>query len=465
MTRYDLVIKNGLIVTSTDQIRADIGINGEKIVALAHHLRGDEEVDATGLIVMPGGVDGHCHIEQDEADGTVHEDGFASATGSALLGGTTTVVCFSAHLPGRELKEQFLAYREKGQASRCDYAIHQIVTRTDKETLETGIPEVVALGAAGLKVFMTYDAFHLADDQVLQVLSAALPHDMIVSLHCENYEAIRFLVSRHLAEGKIHAHSHATSRPVSVEREATSRAIALSEVTGQPIQIFHVSSPEVAAEIARARDRGVQVTAETCTHYLTLTEDELKREGFEGAKFICSPPLRSVAEREGMWRALLDGTISVVSSDHCGYTFEGSSGKARYGRDADFSKIPNGMPGLGTRLPVLFDAAITGNRIDLTDFVRVTATNPAKRYGLYPRKGTIAPGSDADLVLWDPELRKTISPDLFESAIDYTPYDGREVTGWPVATYLRGRLTMKDGALRSSRGDGQYLARAGRSHA
>ncbi|GAA4484793.1 dihydropyrimidinase [Gluconacetobacter asukensis] len=444
---FDVVIRNGTIVTASDMFTADIGITGETIDTIGHDLTGHRVIDATGLLVMPGGIDGHCHIEQEEADGTVHEDDFASASASALLGGTTSVVCFASHVPGRDIVAQFEDYLRRGQRSRVDFAIHQIVTRTDADTIEKGIPEIAHRGAAGLKVFMTYDDFHLTDGQFLRVLDAAKASGLVVSVHCENYDAIRHMIEAHLAAGRTDAHAHATSRPSCLEREATYRAMTLAELAGHDIQIFHVSCPDVAEEIARARHRGVRVSAETCPHYLTLTESDLKRDGFEGAKYICSPPLRTQADRDGMWPYLRDGVIGIVSSDHCGYTFEGSSGKARHGRDADFSLIPNGMPGLGTRLPVLFDAGVNGGEIGLTDFVRLTATAPARRYGLYPRKGTIAPGSDADLVLWDPARQVTITNDLFQGNIDYTPYEGRLVTGWPTIVLARGKIAVENGQV------------------
>ncbi|OUJ06940.1 MULTISPECIES: dihydropyrimidinase [Gluconobacter] len=456
MMTFDLVIRNGKIVTATDTYIADIGINGSKIVEIGFNLAGRETVDATGLLVMPGGIDGHCHIEQVETDGTIHEDDFVSATGTALLGGTTTVVCFASHIPEKGLVEQFEDYRARGANSRIDFAIHQIITRTDDKTIMEEIPIIAERGAAGLKVFMTYDDFHLSDGQFLQVLEAAKKSNIIVSVHCENYDAIRHLILRHLEEGRIEPYGHATSRPPSVEREATYRAITMSELVDQEIQIFHVSCPEVAEEISRAQSRGIKVVAETCPHYLTLTEDVLKSDGFEGTKYICSPPLRTQAQQDGMWQYLRNGVISIISSDHCGYTFDGDVGKGRRGRDADFSLIPNGMPGLGTRLPVFYDAAINNGQLALTDFVRVTATTPAKRYGLYPEKGTIAPGADADLVLWDPDQVVTITNCFFQSNIDYTPYEGRTVRGWPVKVFLRGTLAMDKGNLLASPGTGKF---------
>jgi len=459
---FDTVIRGGTIVTAADTFRADIGISGETIRALGHGLSGRREIDAEGLLVMPGGIDGHCHIEQEEADGTVHEDDFASATATALLGGTTSVVSFASHVPGRDIVEQFDAYRRRGEASRIDFAIHQIITRADTRTIDSGIAEVAQRGVAGLKVFLTYDDFHLGDKDFLKVLGAARRSGLIVSVHCENYDAIRHLVDSHLAEGRTEPYAHATSRPRALEREATYRAMSLAELLGAEIQIFHVSCPEVAEEIARARARGVRVTAETCPHYLTLTEDSLKAPGFEGAKYICSPPLRSEEDRNGLWRYLRDGTIDIISSDHCGYTFEGTTGKARNGRDAPFSVIPNGMPGLGTRMPVLFDAAIRNGQLGLNDFVRLTSTTPAQRYGLYPRKGTIAPGNDADLVLWNPDRKITIRNNLFKGNIDYTPYEGQQVQGWPDTVIARGQIAVHHGKLTRAPGAGRYLASSDR---
>ncbi|CAM2864289.1 dihydropyrimidinase [Komagataeibacter xylinus] len=454
---YDIVIRGGTIVTATDTVVGDVGINGRHVAAIGQKLEGRQVIDAAGLLVMPGGVDGHCHIEQDEADGTVHEDTFDTASASALAGGTTSVVCFSNQLPGRPLVEQFEYYQAKGRRSRIDYAIHQIVTRADEETLETGIPRVVELGAAGLKIFMTYDDFHLGDGDILKVLSAAKRANTLVSVHCENYEAIAFLIRQYLERGETAPYFHALSRPPVVEREATYRATCLAELIQQKLQVFHVSCPEVAHEIARGKARGVPVMAETCPQYFVLKSEDMNREGFEGARYMCSPPPRTPADSLGLWECVRQGVIDVISSDHCGYSYDGPRGKSRHGRDAPFSVVPNGIPGLATRLPLIYDEGVNKGQITLNQFVALVATNPARRYGLYPRKGSIAPGFDADIVLWDPRRSVTITNSMLHHAIDYTPYEGRSVTGWPVMTLSKGKVLMQDNVIMDGAPEGEFL--------
>jgi dihydropyrimidinase len=278
-------------------------------------------------------------------------------------------------------------------------------------------------------------------------------------VHCENYHAINWRTEALLAAGLTAPKYHAWSRPPVVEREATHRAIALAELVDQPIQVFHVSCEEAAEEIARAQARGLKVWGETCPQYLVLTAADMDRTGFEGAKFMCSPAPRTVAEQERVWGMVRRGVLDVVSSDHSGYSFGGDKGKRANGEDAPFRDIPNGVPGVGSRLPLLFSEGVAKGRIDLPHFARLVAENPARLFGLYPRKGTIAAGSDADLVLWDPSRRVTITNALLRHAIDYTPYEGREVAGWPVAVLRRGEVVMRDGAVQAEPGSGRFLPR------
>jgi dihydropyrimidinase len=263
-----------------------------------------------------------------------------------------------------------------------------------------------------------------------------------------------------LADGRVGPKYHAWSRPVMVEREAAHRAIALAEMVDQPIQIFHVSCPEVADEIARAQRRGVKVWGETCPQYFVLSADHMDRPGFEGAKFMCSPAPRDTAASEGLWDEVRRGTLDVISSDHSGFGYNSPVGKRLHGDNATFRDIPNGVPGLGSRLPIVFSEGVAKGRIDPCEFVRLTASNPARLFGLYPRKGTIAPGSDADLVVWDATKQVTITNALLQHVIDYTPYEGMQVTGWPVATLRRGEIVMRDGKVQAEPGSGQFLARA-----
>src|SRR5580704_6473238 len=460
MSDYDLVIAGGTVVTPADMFRADIGITGGLVQAIGFGMNGTRTLDATGMLVTPGGVDTHCHIEQLRADGTTDEETFVTGSTSALAGGTTSVITFSAQFKGEGILAPLAEYRRLAQTSMVAYGFHQILTDASDDVIFREVPEVVAAGVRSLKVFLTYDPLHLDDRQFLRVLAAARRTGALVTVHCENYDAIRWRTAALLADGRTEPKYHAWSRPSMVEREATHRAIALAEMVDQPIQIFHVSCSEVAEEIARAQHRGVKVWAETCPQYFVLTAADMDRPGFEGAKFMCSPSPRTDADREALWNDVRRGTLDVISSDHSGWSYDSPVGKRAGGPDAAFPAIPNGVPGLAARLPLIISEGVAKGRIDLNHFVRLTATNPAKLFGLYPRKGSIAPGFDADLVLWDATRRTTLTNALMQHAIDYTPYEGVQVTGWPVATIRRGEIVMRDGKVQAEPGTGRFLPRA-----
>lgn len=452
----DLVVRGGTVVTATDHVRADVGIAGGRIAALGTGLRGAQTIDAAGLLVMPGGVDSHCHIEQLRADGDADEESWDSGSRAALAGGTTSVVTFSTQFKGRAIGPSLAEYRGRAGAAMVDYAFHQIVTDPDDATLAE-LPGIVAAGVRSLKVFLTYDNARLDDRGYLRVLAAARRLGCLVTVHCENYDAIGFLTEALLAAGLTAPRYHAWSRPPVVEREATYRAIALAELVGTPIQIFHVSCPEVAELIAAAKARGLQVWGETCPQYFVLKAEDMDRPGFEGAKFMCSPAPRDAAASQGLWQAVRCGTIDNISSDHSGWNYEGPRGKRINGEDAPFRDIPNGVPGLAARLPIVWHQGVNGGHITPSDFVRLVSTRPAEIFGLAGRKGSLLPGADADLVLWDPEKEVTITQPLMQQAIDYTPYEGLRVTGWPVATILRGGVAMRDGRVQAASGSGRYL--------
>jgi dihydropyrimidinase len=460
MSDYDLVIKGGTVVTPADMFRSDIGVSRGQVQAIGFGLDGARTLDADGMLVMPGGVDTHCHIQQLREDGTTDEETFVTGSTSALAGGTTSVITFSTQFKGHGISAPLAEYRRLAAASMVDYSFHQIITDASDDVIFRELPEVVASGIRSLKVFLTYDPLHLDDRQFLRVLAAARRTGALVTVHCENYEAIRWRAAALLADGKTEPKYHAWSRPSVVEREAAHRAIALAEMVDQPIQIFHVSCPEVADEIARARARGIKVWGETCPQYFVLSADHMDRPGFEGAKFMCSPAPRDAAASEGLWEDVRRGTLDVISSDHSGFGYDTSMGKRLNGDNAPFNNIPNGVPGLGSRLPIVFSEGVANGRIDAPEFVRLTASNPARLFGLYPRKGTIAPGSDADLVVWDPKKRVRITNALLQHVIDYTPYEGLEVTGWPLATIRRGEIVMRDGKVQAEPGSGQFLARS-----
>ncbi len=460
MPDYDLIIRGGTVVTESDQFRADVGVRGGRIAALAERLDGGsalDVLDATGLLVLPGGVDSHCHIEQLQAGGGADEETFTTGSTAALAGGTTSVVSFSTQFKGAGVLGPLTEYHRRAAAgAMVDYAFHQIITDPTETVIHDELLQVVAGGVRSLKVFLTYDPLRLDDRQYLAVLSAARRLGCLVTVHCENYDAIAWRSATLLAAGRTAPKYHAWSRPPVVEREATHRAIALAELVDTPIEVFHVSCPEAAEEIARAQARGVRVWGETCPQYFVLGTADMDRPGFEGAKFMCSPAPRDAAAAAGLWQAVRARTLEVVSSDHSGWSYAGPRGKQAAGPGAPFTAIPNGVPGLAARLPLLWSEGVATGRITASDFVRLTAGQPARMFGLHA-KGRIAPGADADLVLWDPERRTRLTNALMQHAIDYTPYEGLEVTGWPVATLRRGAVVMRDGVVQAEPGSGRYL--------
>jgi dihydropyrimidinase len=469
---FDLVIRDGAVVTSSQFFAADVGVKDGKIIAVGRGLgRGTEELSAKGLLVMPGGIDPHCHIEEIGESGSVQEETFETGSKAALAGGTTSFICFKPQWRGRTLRDSAPDYLERASRSLADYSFHQIITDPTPETLEKEIPGLLALGVTSLKVFLTYDPLRLTDGQFIAVLSKAKQLGMMVTVHCENYDAIEWLQNALLAAGKTDPVYHAWARPVVVEREATHRAISLAELIGQPIQVFHVSAASVADEIDSAQRRGSKVWGETCVHYLTHSIEDLEKPNFEGAKVVCSPALREKGEGERLWSAIQRGTLDVISSDHCGFSFmtaKRNPGSSAYGQGAAllnpdgtpaFSSIPNGVPGIETRMTVLFNEAVSKGRVDLPKFVRLSATNAARLFGLEGRKGDILPGADADLVLWDPSMEKTITVKDMHQAIDYTPWEGYVAKGAPVVTIRGGEVVVRDNEILARPGTGKRMER------
>ena len=451
----DLGIRGGLVATASGATRCDVGVAGGRIATLAEHIPGgDHVIDAAGLLVLPGGVDSHCHIEEPRADGGRSEESFVTASRAAFAGGTTSVVSFVPQWKGpganNSVWERFVDYQARAATGMLDHAFHQIISDPTDAVINDEVPRLVAAGVRSLKVFLTYEPLHVNDAQYIRVLETARKLGCLVTVHCENYDAIKWRTQRLLEAGRIGPKYHAWSRPEEVEREATQRAIALAELVDQPIQIFHVSCEQAAREVARAQHRGLKVWAETCPQYVTLTADDMARP--DGALFVCSPPPRGAGEHARIWDMIRRGTLDVVSSDHCAFSVAAKVG-------GDFTEIPNGIPGLASRLPLLFSEGVSKGRITLEKFCDLVATNPAKLMGLYPKKGVIATGSDADLVLWDPVREVRITNALMQHAVDYTPYEGMDVKGWPVATIRRGVVVMRDGVVNAEPGTGQYLPR------
>lgn len=460
MQAYDLTLRNGIVVNGVDSFLADVGIRDGKIVTIGQNLPiGRVDKDCTGLFVLPGGVDTHVHLDQ-PAPGAAMCDDFVSGTASAAAGGTTTVVCFAWQEKGQSLKavrNDYLKRAERG--ARVDFAFHLAITDPTDLVVNEELPELIRSGDRSVKVFMTYDGVRLQDREILSVLAQAAANGALVCIHAEHHELIQWLTDQLIANGLTAPKYHALAKPMAAEREAVGRIVALAEASGAYIQIFHVSGEESAVEVARAQERQKPVTAETCAHYLVLTADDLDRPGFDGAKFVFGPPARTKADQEALWQHIKTGTIDVISSDHSPFRFNDKNGKMAAGENAPFNKIPNGIPGLAARLPVFFNEGISKGRIDINEFVRLVATNPAKRFGLYPQKGTIAVGSDADFVIIDPLKRVTLTNKIMHHNSDYTPYEGYECIGYPVATYLRGQMIFDGEQVTGPPGTGRYLPR------
>ncbi|MEH6721590.1 MAG: dihydropyrimidinase [Aurantimonas endophytica] len=462
--RFDLVIRNGMIATASDVFAADIGIKDGVIVQIGGAMdEAAETIDAAGKYVLPGGIDSHVHIAQPSGEGIIMADDFESGTRSALFGGNTMVLPFCLQEKGRPLREALKAYHALAEGNcYTDVSFHLIVSDPSEAVLGQELPALVEDGYTSFKVFMTYENLRLSDAQILDTMDVARRTGALVMVHCENEDAIRYLIGRHEADGDVAPKAHATTRPIAVEREATHRAVSLAEVADVPLVIVHVSNREAMEEIERARRRGRKVIGETCPQYLMLTADDLDGMDWEGAKFVCSPPPRDAASQEACWDGLERGVFDLFSSDHCPFRYDDPAGKLNPKGSRSFRHIPNGIPGVELRLPILFSEGVMKGRIDLPRFVALTATNQARTYGLYPQKGTIAVGADADIAIWDPQLVRTVRHADMHDGADYTPYEGTDLTGWPTTVVLGGKVMIRDGELAGTKADGSYRSR-GRS--
>ncbi|MEH2613084.1 dihydropyrimidinase [Bradyrhizobium sp. AZCC 1693] len=461
MSGLDVVIRGGTIATASDTFECDVGIRDGRIAVLGRDLGiARETIDATGKLVLPGGIDSHVHFAQPSGPDIVMADDFESGTRSAAFGGNTTVLPFCLQKRGHSLREAVKNYHRLADGNcYVDVSFHLIISDPTEQVLGQELPALIEDGYTSFKVFMTYEDLALSDREILEVMSVARETGALVMVHAENYDAIRFLTDRLERAAKTAPYYHAISRPIAVEREATHRAITLAELVDVPVMIVHVSNREAMEEIRRAQQKGLKVYGETCPQYLVLTENDLQGLNMEGAKYVCSPPPRDEASQAACWEGIRTGVFSVFSSDHCPFRYDDPRGKLAPKGRTSFRWVPNGIPGVATRLPILFSEGVVKGRIDLNRFVALTSTNHAKTYGLYPRKGTIAVGADADIVVWDPHKRVTITHDLLRDGPDYTPYEGREITGWPIVTMVRGRVVVRDGELVGLRGHGAYLPR------
>lgn len=460
MNKFDLIIKCGTVVTASDTFQSDIAIRDGRIVALGQDLwTADQEIDAEGLLVLPGGIDAHCHIEQKSTMGVMTADDFYSGSVSAAFGGNTTIIPFAAQHRGQRLRDVVkVAHKLAKEKSVIDYAFHLIISDPSEDLLGQELPALIVEGYSSFKVYMTYEMLKVNDRQLLEILSLARRYGAMTMVHAENDDVINWLSDRLLTRGHVAPKFHAVSHHSIAEGEASRRAIDLARLADAKLLIVHVSTPDAAQAILQARNNGLPIYGETCPQYLFLTSEDLDREGMEGAKFCCSPPPRDKAGQDAIWLGLINGTFQVFSSDHAPYRYD-ETGKFFAGPAPTFKKIANGLPGIETRMPLLFSEGVNKGRLSINQFVALTSTNAAKLYGLHPRKGTIAVGSDADITIWDPNWKRTITESMLHDNMDYTPYEGMEVTGWPTIVINRGRIIIDKEKLLVKRGSGQFLER------
>jgi dihydropyrimidinase len=452
------LISGGTVVTAEGALEADVVIEGEKIAAVL--ARGAatigsayDTIDATGKYVIPGGIDAHTHMEM-PFGGAFSVDTFETGTKAAAHGGTTTIIDFAVQAKGTSLHATLDKWHDKADGNcAVDYGFHMIVSDVNDGTLKE-MESCIAAGVTSFKMFMAYPGvFYATDGEILLAMQQARRTGATIMMHAENGIAIDQLVAQALAAGRTDPVEHGLTRPPELEGEATSRAITLAKVAGCPLYIVHLSAAQALAAVAAARDAGQNVFAETCPQYLYLTLDDLARPGFEGAKFVASPPLRTAEHGKALWRGLRTNDLAVVSTDHCPFCLK----EKELGR-GDFSKIPNGIPGVEHRMDLLHQGVVSGE-ITLPRWVETCSTTPARMFGLYPRKGVIAPGADADIVIYDPVARQTLSAATHHMNVDYSAYEGMEITGKVDVTISRGQVVVADGEFKGSAGHGSFLSR------
>jgi dihydropyrimidinase len=458
-----IVVTNGLVISATDELQADVLVEEGKVAALAAPESGlaaswaegaDQVIDASGRYVVPGGVDVHTHMEL-PFGGTFASDTFETGTRAAAWGGTTTIVDFAVQTPGMSLREGLDAWHGKSEGNcAIDYGFHMIIGDVNEQSLKE-MDVLVDEGISSFKLFMAYPGVFYSDDgQILRAMQRAAANGGLIMMHAENGIAIDVLIAQALERGQTDPKYHGIVRHALLEAEATHRAIELAKVAGSPVYIVHLSAMEALAEVAAARDTGFNAFAETCPQYLFLSTDDLARPGFEGAKYVCSTPLRPAEHQPELWRGLRTNDLSVVSTDHCPFCFKEQKELGL----GDFSKIPNGLPGVETRMDLLHQAVVDGH-ISRTRWIEIACTTPAKMMGLYPRKGTVAPGADADIVIYDPAAGQTLSAETHHMNVDYSCYEGRRITGHVDTVLSRGKVIVDGGEYLGTKGDGQFLAR------
>jgi len=451
------VLTGATVVNASGSSLADVRIEGEKVTSIGVNLHRstDTLIDASGCYLFPGGIDPHTHFDLDVGS-TVTADDFASGTRAAAKGGTTTVIDFATQNKGETLAQALANWHAKADG-RCsvDYGFHLAISDLNDSVLRELVSIVEQAGVSSVKLYMAYKRILQVDDgALLQTLQAARRLGILVGVHCENGDVIDVLAREAKAQGYLSPKYHALTRPVVAEREAVNRAVCLAEIAGARLYVVHVSSGAGLQVIREARSRGLEIYAETCPQYLLLDESRCEVDDFSAAKYVMSPPLRAIENQELLWAGIRDGSIATVGSDHCSFNF---AGQKELGRD-DFSKIPNGGPGVENRFGLLYSNGVAAAKIDIHQFVAVTSTNAAKLFGLYPRKGVIAVGSDADIVVWDPAVNSVISASTQKQHVDYNLYEGFQQVGKARHVFLRGRQIVKDGVVREE-SCGSYLAR------
>jgi dihydropyrimidinase len=455
-----ILIRGGRVVTATDDYIGDVHVEGERIAAIGSSLSmpADRVIDAAGKYVLPGGIDVHTHLDM-PFGGTTSADDFESGTIAAAFGGTTTIVDFAIQYQGQTLHHAWETWMRKAEGKAAiDYGFHMIITDLSDQ-VQTEMDAMVKQGVTSFKLFMAYPGVFMLDDaSIFRAMRRTGKNGGTICMHAENGGVIDVLVKEALAQGHTAPKYHALTRPARAEGEATHRAIALAEIADVPVYIVHLSAAEALEMVTEARDRGLPAFAETCPQYLFLSYDNYEEPGFEGSKYVMSPPLRHKSTQDRLWRGLAFNDLQAIATDHCPFCM-----KEKHLGNGDFSKIPNGAPGVETRMSLVYDGGVRTGRISMNRFVELTSTSPAKIFGMFPKKGTIAPGSDADIVIFDPHRTTTLSAKTHHMKVDYNPYEGRSVTGVTDTVLSRGKVIVDGGTFTGKAGAGAFLKRSPRS--